>query len=259
MAAPDEFCPDSWPLIHCQGDEGCSHLETLNDDVREAIIHGAVSYLWRFSGRRFGLCEVTIHPCEEDCGSWSGAPVLGTPAGPFYPYLKNGNWFNAVCGRCNTGRCGHNVSTIVLPGPVHEIVEITIDGVILDEDAYRLNNIGLQRIDGNDWPAYGDDNEFTVTYMRGVPVPPDGQLAAGVLACERAKQTCGDKTCRLPKKATTVSREGVTITMPTSYESSTTGFVGLDEVDDFLRSVQEQNRSSFSVHSPDVKPFRRTW
>ena len=273
MPAPDEVCPDGWPLVTCHPDGACEHLDNLNDDAREAIIKSAVEYLWHWSGRRYGLCEVSVRPCEETClGSWTATPLGMTASGP-YPYLRNGNWYNTICGRCNTDRCGcDTLSTIVLPGPVDSIVEIWIDGEILPETAYRLDNLGLTRIDGGEWPrcqnmanspypeSPGDyDDTFLVTYMRGNPVPASGQLALGVLACEKAKALCGDDSCRLPKRAVTVIREGVTIEMPNSSERFTTGALGIDEIDDFLAMSQHGNKTGFSVHSPDMKPYRRMW
>jgi hypothetical protein len=284
MAAPQDLCPDSWPLVSCQPSGGCPHLVNLNPTLRTAIETAAVEYLWRWSGRRFGLCSVVIRPCSEEC--WTGAPNAwqgpwrGAPATGFYPYIRNGNWYNLVCGRCNNQRCGcDEISTIVLPGPVYDVTEVLIDGELLDRASYRLDSTGLVRIDGGVWPRCQDMSKpaepdespgespatedftdtFQVTYQRGIPVPQGGQLAAGTLACELAKQACNDKTCRLPKRATMVVREGVTVQMPSDAAFFATGATGIFEIDSWLASVQHDNRAGFAVHSPDVKKFRTTW
>lgn len=273
MTDSGELCPDSWPLITCEGTGGCSHLGNINPVLAETIKTAAVEYLWRWSGRRFGLCEVALRPCpdENGCYVWSAAPRLGTAASGLYPFIRNGNWYNAICGRCNNQRCGcDDLSTIILPGPADSIVEVWIDGELLDPSAYRLDNQGLSRIDGSSWPRcqnmandpgdespVGDTSDtFLVKYMRGTPVPAAGKLAAGTLACEMAKRSCGDKTCRLPKRATVVSREGVTVQMPTDAQLFENGAIGLDEVDYFLASVQRDNKQGWAVTSPDAKRFR---
>jgi hypothetical protein len=190
-----------------------------------------------------------------------------------FPFIRNGSWYNMICGECGTSRCAcDEISTIVLPGPVYDVVEVMIDGVVLTPGVdYRLDNLGLARRGGLSWPkcqnmdhdpteSLGDPTDtFLVTYRVGEPVPAGGQLAAGTLACELAKQACGDSTCRLPKRAVTVAREGVTITMPNTSEQWLTGSKGISEIDDFLASVQQDNKQGWKITSPDRKPFRRVW
>lgn len=280
-SAPSELCHDSWALASCKPEGGCPHLENLDDDMREIVEHAAVEYLWRWSGRRFGLCSVSVRPCEEDCtkGStwrgWSGSPA-GFPfvGAGFFPYIWQGSWFNAICNNCNTQRCGcARISTVVLPGPVNEILEILIDGEIVNPNVYRLDNLGLSRLDGTAWPRcqnmlHDPDGEspvsdasdtFQVTYLQGVAVPAAGQLAAGTLACELAKQACGGGGCRLPKRVQTVQREGVTITLPNDDAFFSNGSTGIWEIDMFLSSVQQENRTGYRVTSPDTRPYRRVY
>lgn len=256
----------------------CTSLNTLDPTMAEAILQVAAEDLWNWTGRRYGLCEVTVRPCAEDClqastwQGWSGAPAgyYGGPYGGWFPYLtRGGSWRNgSFCDGCGSKqRCGcENISTIVLPGPVNEIVSVYISGVLVDPTVYRLDNLGLSRIDGTEWPSCQDmsvgplaDGAFTVTYLQGEPLPVGGQLALGALACEMAKQACNDKSCRLPKNATTVTREGVTISLPNTTELLKSGQSGIWEVDRWLASVQYSNRAAYSVVSPDVKRFRRNW
>lgn len=274
MSAPADFCPDSWALISCQG-ETCSHLANLDEDLREAIETAAKEYLWRWSGRRFGLCEVAVRPCVDGPGRY-GEWFTPSNSG-LVPYIKDGNWYNATCGGCRSQRCSCNdVSTIVLPGQVYDVTGVWIDGEVLDPAAYRLDNLGLSRVDGGFWPRCQNmtnppllDEEspdvsstadtFLVTYRIGSPVPSGGQLAAGTLACELAKQSCAPKECRLPRRATTVAREGVTIVMPTDEQLFANGVTGIFEIDSWLASVQHENRTGYKVTSPDVKRFRSRW
>lgn len=283
MAAPSMFCPDSWDMVSCSPNGECSHLANLDPDHAATVIQAAKERLWRWTGRRFGLCEVSIRPCVEDCFTettfrgWSGAPAGYPWGGAFgnglYPFIRNGSWYNMICGKCRVSRCGcAELSTIVLPGPVYDVVEVLLDGVVLTPGVdYRLDNLGLARRGGLAWPkcqnmehdpteSGGDPTDtFLVTYRVGEPVPAGGQLAAGTMACELAKQACGDKTCRLPRRATSVNREGVTVTLPSDSELFVNGTMGIFEVDDFLASVQHDNKQGWRITSPDRKPFRRVW
>jgi hypothetical protein len=274
MPAPSELCHDSWPLVSCQPSGPCSHLANLNPDHKTAIEQAAVEYLWRWTGRRFGLCTVSIRPCAEECldrstfQGWAGRFGSG-----LYPLIRDGAWYNTICGKCKTSRCAcDDLSTIVLPGPVYDVTEVLIDGVALTPGVdYRLDNLGLARRGGLDWPkcqnmdndpteSLGDPTDtFLVTYRVGEPVPAGGQLAAGTLACELAKQACGDKTCRLPRRAISVASQGVTVMLPTNDELFSHGTFGITEIDTFLASVQKDNKSGWKVTSPDRKPYRQVW
>lgn len=265
-----DLCPDSWPLISCDPGGECSHLGAMNPILAETVKNAAIEYLWRWTGRRFGLCEIALRPCVEECGN-TGSAMSSRRYANLQPFIRNGNWYNTVCGQCGPQRCGCDaLSTIVLPGPVDSVTEVWLDGELLAPSAYRLDNLGLSRIDGDSWPRCqnmandpgdespaGDTSDtFLVKYMRGTPVPDGGKLAAGTFACELAKRMCKDGSCRLPKRATVVQREGVTITMPNDSQLFTNGAIGIDEIDWFLASVQHDNKQGWSVYSPDTKSYR---
>lgn len=275
----------TWPILQCStgeveesGEITCPHLLEIPEAKRELIIQAAIEYLWSFTGKRFGLCEVSIRPCDEACRNtestyrgFSGAPAgfwwgLGAP--PMQPYILNGNWYNMICGSCG-GRCScGNISNIVLPGPVDSIVEVRVDGVVLPESAYRLDNLGLARIDGESWPRcqnmaadpLTDDDTFMVTFLQGTPVPAGGQLAAGTLACELAKQACGARGCRLPRRVQSIIREGVEVYIQDDFRSLySNGSTGLWEVDSFVAAANKAARTGFKVMSPDLQPRRRVY
>lgn len=264
--------PCSWPLVSCAPAGACPHLDNLSEELREVIIQSATEDLWVWSGRRYGLCSVSIRPCAESCLDARSpyASFRGQSWGfGMYPVISGGQWFNIICGNCGTDRCGcNNLSTIVLPGPVHEITEVLIDGEVLDPLVYRLDNLGLSRVDGTPWQRCQDmasdptggspTNTFMVTYLIGEPVPGAGQLAVGTLACELAKLQCGEKSCRLPRKAQQINREGITIVMPVDMGWER-GETGIWEIDRFLARAQRDMKMGYRVSSPDLKPFRRQW
>lgn len=117
----------------------------------------------------------------------------------------------------------------------------------------------LVRVDGECWPHHpnpavpgtGTDG-FDVTYLRGIPVPAGGQLAAGQYACEYAKACTGQK-CRLPRRMTSLARQGVDVqfTDPTTLAGQ--GLTGLPEVDQWILEVNPDRLPRDSlVWSPDL-------
>lgn len=276
--------PCDWPLAHCGDAESpggeCSALANLDEVTADIIREAAVSYLWTWTRRKYGTCPVTIRPCRKQClgdvttyrgHGWQGThlPYFGT--GPLAPALLGGEWFNLGCGGgCGTDpcECGY-VPEVDLPGPVHEVTEVRIDGAVLASTAWRVdNNRYLIRTDGGDWPACQDmtadpetdPDTFSVTYSIGTEVPAGGQLAAGVLACEMAKAACGSGGCRLPQRLQSITRQGVTTAVLDGFDSLyAQGSTGLWLVDSWVASENAAyRRGGGRVMSPDVRGVRRT-
>lgn len=271
-------------------------LASMTEEQRSFYETVATSYLWNWTGRRYGLCDVTIRPCRQDC--WVGVSTftgggalttdgrLGTPYGPV---LLEGRWFNISCGRCgDTCGCDYTPS-LVLPGPVDSVTEVRIDGETLDPSAYRVDNHRLLvRTDGDDWPTCQNmsnptrvnppsakaidepastaatpsaEDTFEISYSRGIPVPEGGQLAAGVLANEFAKAACGAKDCQLPQRIQSITRQGVSVAVLDAFDDIDTGHTGIWIVDSWVASVTKSPATS-RVYSPDIprsRPRRTTW
>lgn len=244
-----------WDVTYCAT---CTPLDNLSDEVRASIEEWAVTRLWEWTRQRFGPCEVSYRPCKTGCGgvgpgAWAWATV--TNGIPF------------TCGSCGDSCSCRYVSEVILPGPIDSVVEILVDGLPLAEDAvvvYDYNR--LTRVDGGRFPTCQDlgrlpdeDGTWQVTYMIGEPVPPAGDIIAGVLACEYAKAICGDPTCRLPKTLKSSARQGLTIVNMSSFENLAQGGTGIWEIDDWVLSQNNPMRKSL-VSSPDiVKQRRMTW
>lgn len=243
-----------WEILEC-GD--CAALDNLDEPVRAEVENWAINRLWEWTGGRFGPCEVSYRPCRETCvGSLIGGPVLIA-----------GNFTNLICGSCGDACSCRRVSEVILPGPINEVVEILIDGEALDLSAVRVDDWNrLVRTDGGRFPTCQDlskdadeDGTWQVTYAVGEPVPPGGGLVAWILACEYAKSVCGDGTCRLPKRVTSITRQGVTMAMLDDFRSLREGFTGIFEIDDWIASQNDTKRRS-AVMSPDIpRPRRTTW
>lgn len=261
---PIRTAPCSWPLIE---ELACPDLDQVDEPIREAIIETATSLLWNWTGRVFGECELTVRPCRQDCEQttyhgWAGVPSSQWLNQPFLPVLINGEFYNLRCSRtCRDCGCG-NTPEIGLPGPVSEILAVTVDGEVIDPSAYRIDNRSwLVRTDGHRWPTcqdlgkpLGEPDTWSVDYRWGTPVPKGGQVAASVLACEMAKATLG-RNCELPQRVQTVTREGVSMTILDTFEGLEAGRTGIWMVDSWVVSVTKSPRRA-QVLSPDVGPGR---
>lgn len=261
--------PCDWPVSYagCPGNTKPQVLESLPASGQAIFERMAGEYLWNWTGRAYGLCEVTVEPCRQDClqgiSTFNGSGPFNTPLGPFHnpwtPVLIDGLWFNVGCGRCGD-KCGCDgkAAPLKLPGPIQSVSEVAINGTVLDSMAYYVNNHAmLVRADDSAWPDCG----LRVTYTKGSPVPIGGQIAAGVLAAEFAKAACNDKSCALPQRVQSITRQGVTIAVLDAFDDIDKGHTGIFIIDSWIASVTKIPTRSH-VLSPDKprSPFRRkTW
>ena len=185
-----------------------------------------------------------------------GAAMWGGLGG-FYPVISGGVWRNVGgCSCCDTG------CEVDLPGPVAEVIDVTIAGEVVDPDAYQVHDAHLLvRIDGGCWPAcvnFGrqDPPDFTVTYTRGAAVPTAVLEAAAVLACEFGR-ACTGGVCRLPSRVSSLSRQGIDVQFADLTDLFASGLTGLDEVDRVILTVNPGRlHSPPQVWTPDLPPPR---
>lgn len=254
--------------------------EMREDPVKTRALHRAEAYAWytlaALTAYRIGVCSTIVRPCALGCappGTWMEAPVGGSSSLPiqtigrsFTPHMEGGVWVNS-CGCAAADSCScRSLSEVILPGPVGEIVEVTIDGVILDPTSYRVDNGSrLVRQDGGIWPSCQDMNapagepgSFTVEYYRGAAPNEITRYAAGVLAAEFYK-ACSDIKCRLPRGTTSVVRNGVSIELEPSLIESIASWTEIAPVIEMFNP--NKLKSAPRVLSPDanVRARRQTW
>ena len=266
--------PCNWTI-----DTGCcSDWNTFSPTLQAAATDFATMILWAATGRRFGLCTRTVRPCGRDCeGDGNGGWASGWYwfEGTFRPYVFNGLWRNCWCG-CNGGvgcctcraRC-----QVYIPGPVNSVLSVVVDGTTVDPATYRVDNgIWLVRtttpgVDDPCWPWWQDydlnpgvEHTFTVSYLQGIPVPPSLQRAAGELACEYAK-ACIGAPCRLPSHITSISRQGVTLSMTDIDVMLSKGLTGITTVDQVIMALNPYGlKAKMRIASPDLTVERfTTW
>lgn len=213
-------------------------FERIGEEQAEAVKQAAVNYLWNWTGRVFGLCEVTVHPCLTSCRNKAVSPLQVMWAGRGA----------SMC--CDTGcTCWNTGKLLRLPGPIHSVTEVTYEGMAFT-DFQIVNSRWLGRTDGQTWPRVCD-GELVITYKRGVEAPSGGRIAAKALALELAKAVGLDNTCKLPQRVQNITRQGVSVTMLDAFEGLSEGKTGIWIVDSWIASIR-QTRDSSSVLSVDV-------
>lgn len=265
MSATDLFAPCGWDVMP---PECCAAWERASEAERERAERMAVFVLWALTGRQFGRCPVTIRPCRKQCapntGGWAGSSWV--------PVRSDGAWTNVRCG-CASHPCScTSICEVQLPGWLPEPVRVHIDGEELSPDAYRVDNgRWLVRQDGDCWPNCqdlslpdGEPGTWSVTLLTGMPVPPEGQWAAGQLACELVK-ACDSGPggeCRLPSGIQELHRQGVDIVFQDVQRVTNGGrLTGLPEVDLWIRAVNPHGVTRrAAVYSPELNLGRvQTW
>lgn len=261
--------PCDWPFP-AAGVCKTSKLDSLDPAQAEQLREMAVELLWAWTGRKYGLCEVTVRPCRAEAphraptfwGQRGGSLPAGTG---WLPILFGGAWLNIGCGVCGIDRCGcapSALTALALPGPVDNIVEIWVDGAHLPPEAYELRDQVLYRIDGGTWPISNNQEglpqdpgsgAWTISYMRGLTVPVGGRIAAATLAEELAKALCGDDTCQLPNRVQSVTRQGVSMeVVQTEFADMKEGSTGIWAIDSWVASTQAPIDTRPAILSPDI-------
>lgn len=207
----------------------------------------ATEILFLLSGRKFGVRTETVRPRTGAVDGY-GLPVgVATSGGRLF------------------GRREGEPCWLILKSPVQQILEVKVDGVVLDSGQYRLyDNRKLVRVPAapganNLWPLRQrlelDDTQvdtFSVSYQWGVPVPEGGKVAAQTFACQLAKYVNRDADCALPDRVLSVTRQGVSQTLIDPSDLIKASRTGLYLCDSWLAAVNPHgNRRRPTITSPD--------
>lgn len=250
----------------------CSGLdlgEPADVEAFERALWWATRRLFEASGGRWtGCCEETVRPVSQPCRDVGSIPVefadrylpaiphVVGEAAPGVPRLVN-------CWTCPSPAGAGTVLALPLV-PVRAIVEVRIDGAVLDPAAYRLRpgtNL-LVRIDGAPWPTSQaidlDDDQpgtWSVTWTWGLDLPPEAAPLLAGFACELLT-LCRTGSCGLSPGVRVVSRPGVefddVVIDGDLRDRSLTGFGPLD---DWLLSM----RGGHTTIEPRAYVPRATW
>lgn len=244
----------------------CSTWSSYTPEVQDYALQFATFMLWAATGRQFGLCTIQVRPVRH-----RAIPPYVTYPAVFDPWGGNTGTFSWGLLSSGSGTqlinfaegCAGSPPEIVLPGPVSTVSSVSIDGVAVDPTAYRLDGDRLVRQDGNSWPIVqdltkplGQTNTWSITYVRGEPVPTVVNNAAGLYACQVAKARTGG-TCTLPNKVTSITRQGVSVQLISVNDYLEKGLTGVSDVDQLILAINPFHaRSRARVVSQDVQRFR---
>lgn len=255
---------------------GCCSITATDPDTDTALDALAVEAsmaLFEISGRQFsGSCERTVRPCRSGCSCFGPSRSAGQTVVTWEAGLALGWWIDECGDRCGCG----STSTVRLAGyPVTEIVEVRIDGEVVDPSTYRLDGRRMlvrladpgPPVRGRSWPACQNlaldadqPGTFEVRYLWGVAPPQLGRDAAAALACQLYKACAsGTGECELPAGTTKVTRQGVTVERGLLLDwldpKKPTGIVAIDV---FLAAYARNSAVRRpAIFSPDVQRFPR--
>jgi hypothetical protein len=247
-----ETMPCSWPVIEC------GPLPEVEDQQYESLRQSGSEVLWALSGRQFGCCETTRRPCRRSClepewGRWPNAQLI------------EGQWVNVACRTCGDHCSCSRVCEVRLPGPVCEVIEVTVGGDAVPTGSYRVDDLEwLVRTDGDCWPLcqdmgpdLGEPGTWGVRYTLGTPVPSAGQRALGELMSQLWLACKGDGACVLPTRVRVMARTGAQSFDPMDFIEK--GKTGLYFTDLWLQAVNPQARPAGArIASPDWDEGRTT-
>lgn len=211
----------------------CDPKEAPSEERLAQIVAVVSSMMSRWSGYSIGLCTETVRPlniCPE-CRDW-----------------------------CCGGRDGIKLSSSD-GSPVYDVDAVLLDGVPLAEDEYHYDREqGILWKVGGSWPSRDDrarpitaEGTFAVEVVTGSPPDPWATWVATTLLCEMIKDCIGDSKCRLPRNATQVSGQGVTIQLSDEEIQHS-----LPEVSAWVAATNPHGaRVPARVMSPEVRGARR--
>jgi hypothetical protein len=228
---------EPWPV-----DWPCC-VDNVSGERQDAAAQLAATLLGAMAGGRIlGAC--TYH---EDYLPTAGGGECGVP------YLDGaGHWHNG-------GRGGNCCRILLEHRPVRSIESVTVAGIVLDAADYRLDGGWLVRV-GACWPisaAMCDVPTVRVEYTAGAGWPAGTALAVGEVACEYLNAMDG-KACKLPSRAVTITRQGVTVNLGDAGDFIAAGRLGLPIADAWLRAVNPTgHKVRPKVYSPDLPRMSR--
>lgn len=223
----------------------------------------ASDILFNLTSKKYrGTCTETVRPLARRRAEpgwsrwWPSSSYYATGA------FASGRDYCA-CNRSSDFGCG-TIPEFPLPGrPVHPAsVEVTIDGAPFTE--FRVDDhYKLVRTDGNGWPCCQDlllaDTEvgtWSVTYDYGLNPPRGGLLAAALLGTQLYLAIpdapgVGTNLSLLPKRVTSISRQGITLAVIDPLTLFQDGLTGIPFVDVWVANEKlADSRRPATVHVP---------
>lgn len=242
--------------------------ESEIDEILAATLLQATDVLYMLSGKRF----------PGECGPITVRPLARPTDADLHGLVYRGY------GLVGSGLLGANTTSsppalsmygvsqapeIVLEDyPVRQIIEVLIDGVVIPEEEYELRDQqslirilqtqSSQPTERYGWPTSQrmdlpptEPSTFAITYIHGADPGGGGRRACELLAAAWVCDELADET-RLPDRAVSVERQGITIQLANTMDLIEKGRTGVVQVDAWLQSVNPNNLTEDAlVFTPD--------
>ncbi len=212
------------------------------------------------TGRRWlgvGCTEtVTLRSVNTTAGrgSWPYSRTWGS-CGCWTWGTWSGGWLLPPAGDWSGIHITRPVAVKLPRSEVSAITSVTIGGDPFTDFELTPDN-WLRRTDGQGWPVCGD--QTVITYAYGTPPPMGGVEACVTLGTELARDMYQLDDCALPQRTTSISREGITMTVIDPQQFLDKGRTGLIAVDLWLSAVNPTSRTQRAqVWSPDLPVTQR--
>lgn len=220
---------DLWPVPDGECAGGCTIPDDIDPDVLTSASVQAGTILYTLSGQRVGQCADTVRPLNE-CG------------------CRN---------TCVCANAGDRVRLYSPRGPITAVEGVDVGGVPVDPSEWRFYPSGqtLYRVPPTVWPQRdlkwgdcGDPDTMCVNVLIGNPPDPWALSVHAELTCELIKSCTDTKGCRLPRNATQVTGQGITVQLsPTELKQF------LPSVAGWVAAVNPDNAQTVTkVFSPDL-------
>lgn len=221
-----------------------------NSEYAEEACRVASYLMWAMSGRKyFGTGTTTERYIRNTIGSLPGLSTQTNIATLYKGEVRNVMLYAQEW-------TSPEARIRLRARPVTEVHTVRLDNgtVISPSDYVLVDNSTIQFYNATLWNPYNVE----ITYSYGTPPPVAGRMAARTLAREFAKLWAGDEDCALPRRVTSISRQGVSYTLLDSQDFIDDIKTGVYEVDLFLKTANPAKASQRSrVFSVDVPRGRR--
>ena len=238
----------------------CDVALDADDTMMEPSIAAAQRWFHDATCHQFpGVCTATVRPDPtEGC-----APIWESATG--YPIADISQRTRSDAYQRNMIDLTDGLGTF----PIRSITEVVVDGEVVDPAFYTLVNqrwlepreVGNAENPLIPWPnqyprkPVGSVGTWYITLTYGREAPPLLVQAAAKLACELWKQAIG-ADCEIPDNATSITREGVTVSFP-QPEQNRWGIAIIDRALD-LYGCKRPSVPRFYDPAADITPVTRS-
>ncbi len=246
---------------------GCQNCPNDPDPyVMADLLLAASSMLNKKIGGLYpGTCSEYSRPCSQFGNTgWPAFHGEAWWAPGWWSWIPA--WGVCGCAGLASRECGCCGIPEVMPGagPIAEIQQIKIDGVVLAPSAYQIADDNyIARIDGGTFPccqnhrlADTEPDTFSISYTAGADPPIEATMAAASLACD-LYSACTGGECAIPIGVASLVREQVSYSFAiTELNALQAGFTGNRLADLFLATYGKAP-SEAEIWSPGMTAVRR--